>query len=86
MPNYVIPKPVKRGFPGILGTLILRLTHRLWNRQISRILCRAYEDRVITVSQLYLLTSVFDPTQRHRVYGPNRDRGFLKPFNPEQDS
>lgn len=69
----------------MLETLILKLTHRLWNRQISRILCRAYEDRVISASQLHLLASVFDPTQPHRVYGPDRDRSFLKPFNPEQD-
>lgn len=48
--------------------LILKLTHRLWNRQISRILCRAYSDRVINSEQLHILASKFDPTQKHSVY------------------
>lgn len=48
--------------------LILRLTHRIWNRRISMILCRAYNDRVINSEQLHILTSKFDPTQEHSVY------------------
>jgi hypothetical protein len=48
--------------------LILRLTHRIWNRQISRILCRAYEDRIIDSRQMHILASYFDPTQDHKVY------------------
>lgn len=51
-----------------MRTLILRFTHRLWNRQISRILCRAYNDRVINSEQLHILASKFDPTQKHTVY------------------
>lgn len=47
---------------------ILRLTHRLWNRQISRILCRAYSQGVVNSEQLHILTAAFDPTQRHEVY------------------
>ena len=56
--------------------LILRLTHRLWNKQISRILCRAYEDRVIDSKQMHILASAFDPTQDHHVYGVRSQRGF----------
>lgn len=56
--------------------LILRLTHRLWNRQISRILCRAYEERLISSEQLHQLTAAFDPTQRHIVYGNRVKHGF----------
>lgn len=50
--------------------LILKLTHRLWNRQISRILCRAKEEGIIDGEQLHTLTAAFDPAQRHIVYGP----------------
>ena len=57
-------------------TLILKWTHRLWNRQISRILCRAYEERIINSEQLHLLTAAFDPTQEHHVYGEHARRGF----------
>jgi len=48
--------------------LLLRLTHGMWNRRISAILCRAYSERVIDSRQLHLLASKFDPTQRHEVY------------------
>lgn len=48
--------------------LLLRLTHRIWNRRISAILCRAYGDRIINSEQLHELTAKFDPTQRHEVY------------------
>jgi len=43
--------------------LVLRLTHRIWNRRISRILCHAYNRGVINSEQLHELTSRFDPTQ-----------------------
>ncbi len=52
----------------ISETLPLRLTHRLWNRQISRILCQAYSERVINSEQLHELLAKFDPTQKHEVY------------------
>lgn len=58
-------------------TLILKLTHRLWNRQISRILCRAYSGRVINSSQMHVLAAAFDPTQRHAVYGEFRNREIV---------
>jgi len=32
--------------------LILKITHRMWNREISRILCRAYEKQIINSYQL----------------------------------
>jgi hypothetical protein len=48
--------------------LLLSLTHRLWNREISRLLCLAYEKRLITSRQLHELASWFDPTQHHKVY------------------
>lgn len=48
--------------------MLLKWTHRLWNRQISRILCRAYEDRIINSHQLHELAAKFDPTQKHSVY------------------
>lgn len=57
-------------------TLVLRLTHRLWNREISRILCRARGDGLISSQQLHELAAAFDPTQRHRVYGAGAVRGF----------
>ena len=56
--------------------IVLRLTHRLWNRQISRILCRAYEQGIINSKQLHLLAAAFDPTQDHIVYGPRVPHGF----------
>ena len=48
--------------------LILRLTHRLWNRQISRLICRAYGDGRINSKQLHEILADFDPTQKHKVY------------------
>ena len=51
-----------------LEKLILRLTHRLWNRQISRLLCQAYGDGKIDSKQLHSLAADFDPTQSHKVY------------------
>lgn len=52
----------------MIGRMILRLTHRLWNRRISALLCRAYERRVIDSKQMHILAAMFDPTQRHEVY------------------
>lgn len=48
--------------------LILRLTHRLWNRQISRLICRAYGDGKINSRQMHEILADFDPTQNHKVY------------------
>ena len=63
----------------MFGTFILKMTHRLWNRQISRILCRAYEERLINSEQLHQLSAAFDPTQRHIVYGFRVSHGFCGP-------
>ena len=51
-----------------MRTLILKLTHRIWNRRISAILCRAYSDGTINSAQLHTLAAKFDPTQKHEVY------------------
>lgn len=48
--------------------LILRLTHRIWNREISRLLCRAKQERIISNEQLHVIASWFDQTQKHKVY------------------
>ncbi len=56
--------------------LILRCSHRLWNKQISRILCRAYSDGKINSEQLHVLSAAFDPTQKHMVYGLGSKQGF----------
>lgn len=48
--------------------LILKLTHRLWNKQIARIIGRAYSEGVINSRQYHILASKFDPTQKHDVY------------------
>ena len=47
---------------------ILKLTHRIWNRRISSILCEACSEGKIDSKQLHILASRFDPTQNHRVY------------------
>jgi hypothetical protein len=52
----------------MIKIFILKLTHRIWNREISRILCNAYSRQLISSKQLHELTSKFDPTQRHEVY------------------
>lgn len=57
-----------------MTTIILKLTHRLWNREISRILCIAYSERIINSEQLHVLSAAFDPTQKHLVYGQGRNR------------
>lgn len=43
--------------------IVLRLTHRLWNRVFSRLLCQAYNDNVINSEQLHILHAKVDPTQ-----------------------
>lgn len=48
--------------------LVIKLTHRLWNRRISSLLCQAYERGIITSEQMHILASWFDPTQDHKVY------------------
>lgn len=48
--------------------IIVKLTHRLWNRRISSLLIQAYERKIITSEQLHILCSWFDPTQDHKVY------------------
>ena len=60
----------------MLEMKIIQWTHRLWNRQISRILCRAYNDRVIDSKQLHTLAAAFDPTQDHMVYGKYAEWSF----------
>lgn len=47
---------------------LLKRTHRLWNRRISALLCRAYSRGTINSHQLHALAALFDPTQRHEVY------------------
>ena len=55
--------------------LILRFTRRAWNREISRLLCRAYQRRWIDSKRLHQLAAMFDPTQPHcEVGSPNRRR------------
>lgn len=51
-----------------MSRLILKLTHRIWNRRIFELLSRAYNDRVINSEQLHILAAKFDPTQKHEVY------------------
>jgi hypothetical protein len=48
--------------------LILKLTHRMWNRRISALLCRAADKGTINSFQLHELAAMFDPTQKHQVY------------------
>jgi len=48
--------------------LILRITHRIWNRRISALLCRACDRGTINSYQLHELAAMFDPTQKHQVY------------------
>jgi len=47
--------------------LVLRMTHRMWNRRIARILCNSYPS-IINSQQLHELAAKFDPTQNHKVY------------------
>lgn len=53
----------------MIRRLILRLTHKMWNREISRILSDACggDDKIISHKQLYELHARFDPTQKHEV-------------------
>ncbi len=46
----------------------IRLTHRIWNRIISGILCRACGDGIINSRQLHILAAKFDPTQNHHPF------------------
>lgn len=58
----------RKQFEELARKMVLKLTHRIWNKQISRILCRAYHGGVINSYQLHELASKFDPTQKHEVY------------------
>jgi hypothetical protein len=66
----------------ILEVKLIKLTHRMWNRQISRIICRAYNDNVIDSEQLHVLLAAFDPTQKHMVYGKYAEWSFGMLKNP----
>lgn len=52
----------------MIKQLILKVTHKMWNKEISRILCHLYGERVINSEQLHIIASKFDPTQEHEVY------------------
>jgi hypothetical protein len=64
----------------LLTLLILRATHRIWNREISRVLGKAYNQRVIDSRELHILCAAFDPTQGHLVY-PNKKNDSNLFFN-----
>lgn len=51
-----------------MKTIVLKLTHRLWNARISALLCRACDNGTINSKQLHILAAMFDPTQKHQVY------------------
>ncbi len=51
----------------MIRKIILKFTYRIWNREISRILCNAYSsDKIINSEQLHKLTAKFDPTQNKK--------------------
>ena len=60
---------------------IIKLTHKLWNRHIFRILSRAYENRIIDSKIFHTLHAAFDPTQDHQLYGEGKIFGFRKEDN-----
>ena len=47
----------------MLDRILFKLTHRRWNKIFASVLCRAYEEHVITSGQLHALTAKLDPTQ-----------------------
>ncbi len=51
----------------ILSIVILKLTRRLWNREVVKILGRAYEKRIINSYQLHKLSALFDCTQNIKL-------------------
>lgn len=59
--------------------LLIRLTHKIWNRIICRCLIEAEEGRLINDAQFHGLHTYFDPTQRHSVYRKH-DREFEMPY------
>ena len=61
-------------------TIVLKITHKLWNRAISRILLRARSEGIINSEQTHQLTAAFDPTQKHIVYGTRVNHGFRGPM------
>jgi len=54
----------------MLRILIRKMTHKLWNSEISRLLCQAYNRGIINSKQLHILAALFDPTQNHKVDRP----------------
>ena len=46
---------------------IRKVTHRIWNQEIARLLLLAHSRREIDSHQLHVLASMFDPTQEHEV-------------------
>lgn len=53
---------------GWFATLILKLTHKLWQRRIIDILQRSYRDGILSHRQLAVMVEKFDRTQHHEVY------------------
>jgi len=49
--------------------LLLKITHRIWNREVFRILNREYQKNTINSAQLHTLLARFDPTQVHCKVG-----------------
>lgn len=49
-------------------TIILRLTHKLWQRRIEEILRRSYQEGILAHRQLGVLIEKFDRRGPHQVY------------------
>ncbi len=47
--------------------MVRRFTHRIWNLEIARLLCKAQQENTIDSRQLHSLAAMFDPTQAHQV-------------------
>lgn len=52
----------------MLRLLILRLTHKLWQRRIEDVLRRSYQEGIIAHRQLGVLIEMFDRRGPHQVY------------------
>jgi len=52
----------------LMRLLILRWTHRIWQKEIWRILELAYQKRVIGSKELKILEGWFDADGEHLVY------------------
>jgi hypothetical protein len=65
----------------LLRKLILKLTYRVWNKEMCSLFHAAQKEGIINAREMVELIAWFDPRIRTKVYAPRKS--FTEIFPPE---